>query len=527
MSRIKDSTGSVIIATLILTLVLAALVGVYLSTVVQEEELSYRSRMAFQAVNIAESGIDFAIYSFIEDDWDGWDAGSNGYYRSDFSAITNPPAPDSTILNGFNGLGTNENYSVKVYAQKGDPGATDPDDLPAVLAEGTITLNNGITVSRQIMVRLQYGASDDPKRGGFWGNGMLAKEKVTFNGSSVADSFNSANGGGSTIQQIYDSQAINYNLDGDIQVASGNTSVASLSVSVADLSIGNSFVYGSVATGALEEDENTDPQDLVGPNGSIYDEETEADDPTFDGNIDTATLTYDFFADLPEVTIPEVNGTPYTSFGTGDYDPDGDGPEPALTGVGLLADDDTTDTAFTEYRLSGNLDIKDTVIVTGHVMLVVDGNLKIFGNSDAMIQLATNAKLDIFVTGDVTISGGGILNSGDPPNLRLFNTGVAAKKSNSITLGGNAAFSGAVYAPGCDLVINGGGTEGAFYGSAVANTITINGDVALHYDEALKNQPDPYKDPDDERFTPEVHSWVELTDASEIRNMGTILDDGI
>ena len=96
MSRIKETTGSVIIATLILTLVLAALVGVYLSTVVQEEELSYRSRMAFQAVNIAESGIDFAIYSFITDDWDDWTSGDNGYYRADFSDITSPPAPDAT-----------------------------------------------------------------------------------------------------------------------------------------------------------------------------------------------------------------------------------------------------------------------------------------------------------------------------------------------------------------------------------------------------------------------------------------------
>ncbi len=507
MSRINNKNGSVIIAALILTLVLGTLVGVYLNTVVQEEELSYRSRMAFQAVNVAEAGINNAIYSFITTDWSDWEAGANGYYRDAFTEISNPPSPDG--LEGYTGLGTNENFLVKVYAQKGDPTSDNPDELPVVLAEGIVTLNNGITVSRQIMVRLKHGASDDPTDGGFWGNGILAKTTLTFNGNNQSvDSFNTNDPmGQSSVTDIYETQRT---LMGTTflghDLAYSNGSVASLSLDASDISLGNADIYGSIATGAGETD--TDVKDFIGPNGSIYTAMSASDeDDSFDGSIDNEYVSYDFYASLPDVKVPS------------DFDLASAETEYEDTLAG-------TETAyeFTDYYLSSlTLSGSDTLYITGNVRLVVDGDLKVSGTQDARIELAEGANLELFVSGDINISGGGIINSGNPPSLRIYNTGV----DTEVTLGGNAAISAAVYAPNSDITLNGGGTGGAFYGAVVGENVTVNGEYDFHYDEALANLPKPDIDPEDGEFIPEVQSWVELTHISEIRNMATILADGI
>jgi hypothetical protein len=67
----------------------------------------------------------------------------------------------------------------------------------------------------------------------------------------------------------------------------------------------------------------------------------------------------------------------------------------------------------------------------------------------------------------------------------------------------------------------GGGGSGEMFGAVVGKTVTFAGNnYDFHYDEDLANIGD-----DDSR--PEIRRWVELTDASQRKNMATILNDGL
>ncbi|MEX0323668.1 MAG: hypothetical protein AB3N63_16015 [Puniceicoccaceae bacterium] len=491
MSRIKETTGSIMIAALIVALITGALVGLFLKTVTQEVEYSYRSRMAFQAVNLAEAGIDYAIYAFINDSWtaDGWTTKGDGHYRTTFTALTNP------ALQEYELLGTNETYGVKVYAQNGDPGSDIESELPVVVAEGNITLSSGATVTRQIMVRLQYGADDNPSNGGFWGNGILSKRGLDFGGQKQSiDSFSSSNNplGYTHINDIYADQTTTTILGHEL--ARGYGSVASKSVNVSDISVGNADIFGSLGTGAAQE--GTDITSVVGPNGSIYNHESEKAD--LSDNIDHGYISYDFWADIPDATNPTLVGAE-TTYGV----------EIGQSGV-------STEYELTEMNLKNN----EVVTVKGDVTMVIDGDMTIKGE----LVLEEGATLELYVTGDMDVGGNGIVNTGRPPDLLIFNTGT----NTEIKLHGNGFVSAAVYAPNSTVSLRGGGGEGEMYGAIVGDSVTFSGNnYEFHYDEDLANLALDDDDPNDDEFVPEVYSWVELTDASDRKNMTTILNDGI
>jgi hypothetical protein len=402
-------------------------------------------------------------------------------------------------------LGTNEDYEVKVYAQDGDPGSDVESELPVVLAEGIIKLKSGATVSRQIVVRLQYGASDDPSDGGFWGNGITAKKSITFSGNNQQlDSFSSSENplGYADIADIYADQ-VGTTIFGH-KLANGFCSVGSNSVVVDDLSIGNADIFGSLATGATQftkdEQVNADLTTVVGPRGSVYNELTKKSDDTLDGRIDTAFLAYDFDAQLPNVTAPTM-----------------DSPTTEITGTVIGS---STSTVPTEYELTGvSLTGSDAMTVEGDVVMHVDGDFKISGL--ATIELAPDATLELYVSGEIDITGNGIVNTDLPENLLIFSTG-----SEDVKLAGNGNLSAAVYAPNSFVQLGGGGAVGSMFGAIVGDSVKLNGDYPFHYDEDLGNMNND-DDPDDDSFTPEVHSWVELTDATERKNMDSILSDGL
>jgi len=54
-----------------------------------------------------------------------------------------------------------------------------------------------------------------------------------------------------------------------------------------------------------------------------------------------------------------------------------------------------------------------------------------------------------------------------------------------ITLSGTSSFVGAIYSPEASLTLNGGGNANNLIGSAVVNTVTLNGHYDFHYDTAL------------------------------------------
>lgn len=385
-----------------MTLIVAAVAGLYLEAVRAEIENAHRTRMMLETVNVAETGADDALNALLQDKWSGWIAGPHGYSR------------ETNLVGGMAG----ETRKTRVFIDLDDP------DSPTIVAEGIITHPMGITARRQLRIDLD-------KRGVF-ANGLTSRNGVALNGNRIdIDSFNSGLGGYS---------AANRNDRG---------SVASVSVAVGSVDINNADIFGYVATGG--------GAPLVGKNGSVTGKDTPGG-----VNIDSARISSDFYAEFEPVSAPTLS-SPFTS----------------ITGSSMGSTG-----AASEYRLS-SMDVGSSSVlsVKGDVVLVVDGDLEVKGE----IRIEADSSLTVYVRGDVSVGGNGMVNlSSVPANLVLFATG-AEGSGQSIKLHGNGAMAGAVYAPFADVSLKGGGSSGTMYGSVVGNTVVITGNFDFHYDEALSD----------------------------------------
>jgi hypothetical protein len=181
-----------------------------------------------------------------------------------------------------------------------------------------------------------------------------------------------------------------------------------------------------------------------------------------------------------------------------------------------------------KYRLT-TLNLNSTVLnVTGTVELYLDGlagvtTLSITGTGG--INVAPGAKLTLYTVGNVNIAGNGIVNSGstgttagNPANFQLYGQSTATATKQQISIAGNAALSGALYAPNASVTIAGGGSaDRDILGSIVANDITFSGNIQFHQDESLAKLTTaaPYR----------LTSWNELTTVSEREPYKDDLDD--
>jgi hypothetical protein len=92
----------------------------------------------------------------------------------------------------------------------------------------------------------------------------------------------------------------------------------------------------------------------------------------------------------------------------------------------------------------------------------------------------------IYFAGNVDISGNGVLNSNNQPgDFLLYGIQPPTSSSEHVNFGGNSQITASVYAPGHDVTVNVGGTNGHVYGSIVGKTVTMTGVSNLHYDERL------------------------------------------
>lgn len=95
-------------------------------------------------------------------------------------------------------------------------------------------------------------------------------------------------------------------------------------------------------------------------------------------------------------------------------------------------------------------------------------------------QVSFTGPTVLYVTGNVQIAGNGFTSSGDTPaDLTIYVVG-----SGSVSVSGNGAFYGTIYAPDSSVSVGGGAQ---IYGAVIADTVTLNGNsgAAIHYDEAL------------------------------------------
>jgi len=489
------------VAALIVTLITGSLVGLFLRTVTQEVANAHRFRMSFQAVNLAEAGLDYAIDAMIKDSWSGtyWSASGDGYLGTHFPHIS------------YSWRG--EHRSVRVYIEPDRVIQVDgnPVTVPAAVAEGIIRLPNGTEVRRQIYIEMARGINSS----GFWGNGILGKQGVVLGGNqqrvdsfttypfdpldpdNTDDSDDRARYATMDVEAIYNEQS-GFTRLGHF-LAYPNGSVASLSVKIDDISVQNADIYGRISTGSS--DEGADLKKFIGPQGSLYDHESAFESKK--DSVDLGNIAYDFAAELNPVSNPILTS-----------------PETSLAGATM-----GSSTSKMAYELSSlSVANGDVLTVEGDVTLVIAGDMDVKGD----IALADGASLRIFIKGDMDIGGNGLVNNGSPRDLIIYNTTTEADVAAgdprpSIKLHGNGFLSAAVYAPEADVSLRGGGGSGEMFGAVVGNTVTFSGNnYDFHYDESLAY----LNDDDGSDPIPEVTNWVELTASDDRYDMASIGTDG-
>lgn len=131
---------------------------------------------------------------------------------------------------------------------------------------------------------------------------------------------------------------------------------------------------------------------------------------------------------------------------------------------------------------STNVSSSGTLSVTGNSTLYLPAgtyhydSLKVSGNG----QLVPLGPVEIYVDGTIQISGNGVATyQNKPPNFILYSTGEA-----NVSVSGNAAFYGGIYAPESYVTVSG---NGAIYGAVVSEDYHQSGNAAIHFDEAMKD----------------------------------------
>lgn len=207
-----------------------------------------------------------------------------------------------------------------------------------------------------------------------------------------------------------------------------NGDVATNSGLTDSVNIGNADVYGRVYTG---------PEDTVtmGPNGSIGPTFIAADRAdTVAEALANGWIRQDFSADVPGVSLPS-----------------------GLSGASSLGNiNNTTVISGGDWRASG-------ISLSGTKTLTISGTVR------------------LYVTGSVSVSGNGVVNDSTAP---INNQWFGLSNSTSWSVSGNGEWIGTVYAPNADLSVSG---NGVINGAVVANSLTLGGNAAFHYDESLES----------------------------------------
>lgn len=325
---------------------------------------------------------------------------------------------------------------------------------PTITAEGRINTRSALSSTKQVRITLRKRT--------YFANGITARESIVFSGGNAyVDSYLSSLGPYSDL------------------LRRDRGTVASVSVTADAITLGNGHVWGYVFTGGSDPDVRQ---------GTILGENSPAG-----ATVDSNRIARDFSAEFPLPLDPPrgVAVAHYPTIGSG------------LT-LGTPGATDPTVITVGSIKMSEDLNI------IGPVIMIVDGNISFSGSGGLNVgfsQLnAENASLRVYAYGDFSISGKGMGNlTRMPENLAIFGMNTI---DQSFSLGGNARWEAAVYAPNGDLKLNGGGNDGHMSGAVVGRNVVINGGSKFHYDEDLIDFTDA--------FGFAMDTWEELLGANRI-----------
>jgi Tfp pilus assembly protein PilX len=474
----RRQRGSVLIVALILAAVIAISLTSYIQLATTASRIAYRGHYAGVAMNAAESGLEHAMWAInkkktegVHSVWsdEGWDTTDGTTARRTFD-LGNVSGGSSVV--------------VKVLVS--DRHLTT--ENPYAIARAIVTPPNGSAVEKWIKISLSQRSLGQI--------GALGEEGVENNGNNIRfDSYNSLYGGyGETYTTTDGTTAEN-------MFATG--SVGTPALNKESLVVGNADVYGNVSIGTK------DYSGLKIKNGRVGDFNADA------GDVDYSRVTTNFVANLADVEIPEATTLPIH---LNSIEADTTLPK-SLADPTITLPDGTVAYYYTADKIS--LSGKTLNISPGkNVALVVDGTISVTGD-DGAINVNTDPSataqgtLNLYVSGNVTISGKGAINTGRPQNMLIWGTGDTTQ---TIKASGNASLTGVVYAPNAIFEGKGGGGKeyGHLEGMLIARKITMAGNYQVHYDLSLADL--------DTGEPLGIDQWDEFVTSVDRSTVGDIMD---
>ncbi len=455
-SPLHSQRGSLLIVSMIFCAIIGISIVSFINLGNQSQKISNRALYNNGAMNIAETGLEEAMYGINQlvlnssYAWPNWTSMNSG-------ADAQRKWTNFTFDQNATGV-------VRVYVEHADGVLA-----PIIWARSTVALGGETSAPIEKWIKVTLAMTSK------FANGLVAKNSISFSGNNATvDSWNSDPDHSTLTPAIPYSAA----------VKNDSGSVGSVSVSVSAVAVNNADIFGYVATGGSPA--TVGSNGLVGPFG------------TTSGTIAAGHSSTDFTASFDAVTPPST----YTYNAIA-----------AITNTTTLpgAIAAAADGNYYITCPSVNFNNKTLNITAGSkvVLQLTDTSTAIsVGGGSGGINIGTGGTLIVYTAGDIGIAGNGVLNGGStavtanqPANFQIWGTKTSG--TQNISISGNGALSGVVYAPQGSIKING---NGDVLGSIVGNDITVVGNALFHYDESLGAfGGNPYR----------VAAWKELTLAAD------------
>lgn len=431
--RLAGERGSVLITCMLFCVIVAIALTGYLRVARNSYTMADRAFLNTTALTLAEQGLEEGLECYNQLDtaaspeaaWSGWTI--NG-------TVATRKYTNLVFDNGARG-------TLQIYASDYNPYAG---MAPKLVAKATILPASGLGLSRMIEITL--------RRRTVFAVGLIARENITFSTNTVVSSWDSdPDNNSATAPLVYSDSR-----------KTANAFVGTISTANGAINTGRGDIYGRVGTGGGTVTHDTGAILTTSPTGTGWNNSLV--NVPFKSNLDTPVAPA--LPAINNVISSTINST--TSFPrTGD----------------VAAADGKYYYSFASgasINLAGNAE----VTVAGNVVFYLQNHastnaINITGNGK--VGVASGGNLTIYTDGNISAGGNGMTNANANATSTLI-YGTNNGSGQTFTLNGNATTVAAINAPNADFSITG---NGEIWGSVVARNVTLNGNAAFRYDEAL------------------------------------------